>query len=195
MNWIFGAIEELLPVLTFFIAQAYFGFQIGLLSMTGTLVVLLVFTLRINQSVPRFALISTVAFLLFAVPSMLTGNSSYFQLSDTVLDGLFALLLLCSWFAGYPLLKVLFGSIFAISDRAWQILSLRWGLLFFCLAGFNEYIRVFYSDELWSWYKLLSTIGIILFGCYQFKLSMSERLPGESNKFGLRLSYKAPERK
>jgi len=195
MNWILGAIEELLPVLIFFITQAYFGFQMGLLAMTGTLVVLLIFTLRINQSVPRFAFISTVAFLLFAVPSVLTGNSSYFQLSDTVLDGLFALLLLCSWFARYPLLKVLFGSIFAITDRAWQILSLRWGLLFLCLAGFNEYIRVFYSDDMWSWYKLLSTIGIVLFGCYQFKLSMRERLPGESNKFGLRLSYKAPERK
>jgi intracellular septation protein len=128
-----------------------------------------------------------VAFLLFAVPSLVTGDNAYFQLSDTVADGVFALLLLGSWSIKYPILKLLFGSVFAITDRAWHILSLRWGLLLLLLAITNETIRTIFSEDIWSWYKLFSTLGIMLFGCYQFTLSMRERLPDQSNRFGIRL--------
>ncbi len=186
MNWIFGALEELLPVVVFFVIQQQFSFTTGLIAMTIVLFVVLLVAQILGRSLPRFAIMSTIGFLLFAVPSIVTGNSTYFQISDTILDGSFALLLLSSWVLGYPILKVFFGRIFAITDEAWLMLTWRWGMLFLLLAIANEYVRQFHTDDVWSLYKLLSTIGIMLFGCYQFTLSARLRIVSESNWLGLR---------
>ena len=186
MHWLFSAVEELLPVIVFFVGQQIAGFQVGLIAMVLLTLALLGAAYVFGRAAPRFALASTVALLVFSIPSIATGDSSYFQVSDTVLDGFFALLLLGSVLFGVPVLKFLFGQIFAITDEAWRILSLRWGVLFLVLAVLNEFIRLEYSESVWATFKLVSTIFILLFGCYQFTLSARMRIPGESNWLGLR---------
>ncbi|MBO6538356.1 MAG: septation protein IspZ [Rhizobiaceae bacterium] len=186
MHWLFSAVEELLPVIVFFVGQQIAGFQVGLIAMVLLTLALLGAAHAFGRAAPRFALASTVALLVFSIPSIATGDSSYFQVSDTVLDGFFALLLLGSVVFGVPVLKFLFGQIFAITDEAWRILSLRWGFLFLVLAVLNEFIRLEYSESVWATFKLVSTIFILLFGCYQFTLSARMRIPGESNWLGLR---------
>lgn len=187
MKWTLGALEELLPVLAFFVIQSWYGFTAGAVAMVCTMFGLLLLVALRGRKVPMFAAVSTVLVLLFVIPTIITGDASWFQLSDTILDGGFAIILLISWWFKYPLLKKFFGRIFAITDEAWYTLSLRWGLLFLVLAISNEYIRTFYSEDIWAWYKLLSTIGILLFGCYQFMLSAKMRIKGESNWLGLRM--------
>ncbi|MEP3279901.1 MAG: septation protein IspZ [Stappiaceae bacterium] len=187
MLWIFRAVEELLPVLAFFAVQQLVSFQAGLIVMTVLVVGLLALYQALGRAVPRFAVVSTVGLLVFSIPSILTGDGSYFQVSDTILDGAFALLMLGSWALRFPILKHLFGRVFAITDEAWRILSLRWGLLFLVLASLNEFIRLTYSEDVWAHYKLISTIGIMAFGCYQFTLSARMRIPEESNRLGLRV--------
>ena len=187
MLWFFSAVEELLPVLAFFIVQQLYNFQAGLVVMVLLVLGLLALSYGFGRAAPRFAVASTVALLVFSVPSIVTGNSTYFQVSDTILDGLFALLLLGSRALGFPILKYLFERVFAITDEAWRILSLRWGLLFVVLAVLNEFFRLGYSEDVWAYFKLISTIGILLFGCYQFTLSAKMRIPGESNRLGLRV--------
>ena len=187
MLWLFSAMEELAPVLAFFVVQHYYSFAAGLVVMTLLVVVLLALSYGLGRAVPRFAVISTLFFLLFSVPSIATGNSTFFQISDTILDGIFAILLLGSRVLGFPLLKFLFERVFAITDEAWQILSLRWGLLFVSLAVLNEIFRQGFSVDVWAQYKLVSTIGILVFGCYQFTLSARMRIRGESNRLGLRI--------
>ena len=186
MLWVFSAVEELLPVIVFFVVQQLYNFEAGLVAMTLLVVALLVASYGFGRAIPRFAVFSTAAFLAFSVPSIVTGDKTYFQISDTILDGFFALLLLGSWSSGFLVLKYLFGRIFAITDEAWRILSLRWGLLFAALAALNEYIRFVYSEDVWAAYKLVSTVGILLFGCYQFTLSARMRIATESNWLGLR---------
>jgi intracellular septation protein len=186
MRWLLGGLEELLPVVVFFVMQSVYSFTAGAFMMVVTMIALLMFSRFSGKKIPLFASVSTVLVLLFVIPAVITGDSTWFQVSDTVLDGGFAVTLLVSWWIKYPILKKFFGRIFAISDKAWHILSLRWGILFLLLASSNEYIRTMYSADVWAWYKLLSTIGILLFGCYQFVLSANMRIEGESNWLGLR---------
>lgn len=186
MNWGFSALEELLPVVVFFVFQQQISFSAGVVAMVLVLVAVLLVARVLGRSWPFFAVVSTVALLLFALPTIVTGEATFFQLSDTILDGCFALLLLGSWIIQYPLLKILFGRVFAITDGAWHTLALRWGVFFLALAVLNEYIRQMHTTDVWSYYKLISTIGILLFGCYQFRLSARERIESESNWLGLR---------
>lgn len=186
MQWAFGAVEEMVPVILFFVAQSYADFTTGVVVMVLSTVLILFIARALGRSIPQFALWSTIGVVLFAVPTVLTGEAWYFQFSDTLLDGFFALLLLGSVGLGRPLLAPLFKSIFALPPEAWRILTIRWGVLFLVLAALNEFIRLHYSEDVWSWYKLLSTIGILLFGCYQFTLSKRMRIEEESNWLGLR---------
>ena len=186
MLWVFTATEELLPVIVFFVVQQLYNFKAGLVAMTLLVIVFLAVSYLFAKAIPRFALFSTIALLSFSVPSIVTGHSTYFQISDTILDGFFAVLLLGSWTSRFLILKYLFDRVFAITDEAWRILSLRWGVLFLVLAILNEYVRLGYSEDVWATYKLVSTMGVLAFGCYQFTLSARMRIPSESNRLGLR---------
>lgn len=187
MLWLWNAIQELLPVLTFFVVQYQFGFDAGLIAMSVLVIGLLALAFLTDRSVPRFAVASTAVLLLFSIPSIVTGNATYFQISDTIIDGVFAAILLGCWAVRFPLLKLLFDRVFAITDEAWLILALRWGVVLAVAAVLNELFRLGYSKDVWAWYKLISTIVIMLFGLYQFTLSARMRIPEESNRFGLRI--------
>jgi len=186
MKWLWGAVEETLPVVLFFVVQQQTDFLTGVAVMLVATFILLVLAYLAGQALPKFAVVSTLGLTTFALPTLITGDSSYFQLSDTILDGVLAIALLLSAAYKRPLLKPLFEQIFAITDHAWQVLTIRWGLLFLLLAILNEAIRLTYDTEVWSLFKLISTIGIVVFGCYQFTLSRRYRLGGQSNALGLR---------
>ena len=187
MPWLFSAIEELLPVAGFFVVQRLYGFAPALVVMTLLVVGLLVLSRAVGRKVPRFAVISTVVTLAFAVPSVVTGDAALFQVSDTFINAGFAVLLLGCQAFGFSVLKFLFDRVFAITDEAWRILSWRWGLLFVILAVLNEVIRRGYSQDVWVTFKLVSGVVVLLFGCYQFTLSARMRVPGQSNRLGLRI--------
>ena len=187
MSWLLSAIEELLPVIGFFVAQRLYGFTPALVVMTLLVVGLLAFCYGVGRKVPRFAVASTLVMLLFAVPSAVTGNAVIFQVSDTFINGGFAILLLGCQAFGFSVLKYFFERVFAITDEAWRILSLRWGALFVVLAVLNEVIRRGYSQDAWVTFKLVSAVAVLLFGCYQFTLSARLRIPGQSNRLGLRI--------
>ena len=188
LPWVFGAIEELLPVVVFFVVQATVDVRSAIIATCVVTVVLVTWALCQSAPTPKFAIVSTVALLLFAIPSIVTDDPFYFQFSDTVVDGGFALLLLGSLLFRQPLLEYFFASIFALPRRTWRTLTWRWGTLFLLLAITNEIVRQTQTTDVWSLYKLLSTIGILLFGLWQFRLSARERIEGESNWLGLRTS-------
>jgi intracellular septation protein len=186
MYWIFGAFEELLPLIAFFVVEAMVGFISGVIALCVTLVALLAIAVLLKRKLPRFAVVSSLAVLGFALLTIVTDNPAFFQFSDTAIEGVLAFVLLYSWWHKKPILKPLFERVFAITDEAWLILTWRWGMCLLLVAMTNELVRLLYSTEIWTVFKLYSTIGILLFGCYQFTVSARYRLPKESNYLGLR---------
>jgi intracellular septation protein len=79
----------------------------------------------------------------------------------------------------------LFEGMFAITDRGWRILSLRWGIFFLIVACGSEIAR-FYSYDAWVAYRFMSMFALAAFGCTQFFLSRRERLP-EASPWGVRM--------
>ena len=187
MYWIFGAIEELLPLIAFFAIEGIYGFNAGVFGMVTILILLTVSSILLQRTLPRFALVSTLLVLVFTLATLLTGDPAYFQFSDTLLEGILGIVLLVSWWHKRPLLKSLFGRVFAITDYAWLLLTRRWGIILTLSALGNEIIRLTSSTDAWTLYKFISTGGILLFGCYQFTVSMRYRIKGEANRFGLRI--------
>ena len=155
--------------------------------MVSTLLFITATTIFTRRGWPWFAIISTAGLVLFAGLSFWFDDFSFFTASDTILDGILGITILWSLRWDKPLVQRLFERTFAITNEAWCILTWRWGILFIVLALLNEVVRTNVSNEVWAYFKVGATIFILLFGCYQFFLSMKMRLPKESNRFGLRI--------
>ena len=79
--------------------------------------------------------------LVFGLLTIVTQNDLFVKLKVTVLNGSLAAALLGGVLLGKRPLKALLGTVIPITDRAWRILTIRYGLYFLAVALTNELIR------------------------------------------------------
>jgi intracellular septation protein len=59
-------------------------------------------------------------------------------------------------------LKLLLGEALKMDDAGWRILTLRWGLFFFALAGLNEIVWRTVSTDHWVNFKVFGILPLTL---------------------------------
>lgn len=173
------------PILGFLVVFEIRGFMAGVIAMMIATVVALLVLRHVENHTPIFALISSGSVLFFGGISLLIHIPSIFILRDTIFDGVFGSALIISVLLGRPIFKYIFQGVFAITDRGWNMLSLRWGIFFLMLALTNEWVRWTLSPEDWVIAKMLIITLSIIFGAYQFTLTRKERLP-DATQWGLK---------
>ena len=86
--------------------------------------------------------------LVFGLLTLFTGDGLWVKLKVTILNGCLAVALWGGLAMGKQPLRALLGSVIPINDRAWRILTFRYGLFFLCVAIVNELVR---SEALVAW--------------------------------------------
>lgn len=86
--------------------------------------------------------------LVFGVLTLVFNDDLFVKLKVTVLNGCLAIALLGGLWLGKQPLKALLGTVIPVNDRAWRILTFRYGLYFLAVAGVNEVVR---SEALVTW--------------------------------------------
>lgn len=86
--------------------------------------------------------------LVFGLLTLLTQDDLWVKLKVTILNLSLSILLLGGLKMGKQPLKALLGTVIPINDRAWRILTLRYGLFFAAVALVNEAVR---SEALVGW--------------------------------------------
>jgi intracellular septation protein len=104
--------------------------------------------LIVEKRLPLLPLIVGGFALVFGLLTLLTGDGLWVKLKVTILNGCLAVGLLGGLALGKQPLKALLGTVIPINDRAWRILTLRYGLFFLCVALVNELVR---SEALVGW--------------------------------------------
>lgn len=165
------------PVLGFIVAFELRDFMTGVIVMMIATVVSLIALRKLEGHTPIFALISAGTVLFFGGVSLFINIPSIFILRDTLFDGIFGIVILLSVWNKTPLFKYIFKGVFAITDKGWSTLSLRWGVFFIILASANEWVRQTLSPEDWVTAKIIIIIASAVFGVYQLTLTKRERLP------------------
>jgi intracellular septation protein len=86
--------------------------------------------------------------LVFGVLTLVFHDDLFVKLKVKVLNGCLAIALLGgAWLKKEPL-KALLGSVIPVNDRAWRILTVRYGIYFAAVAVVNELVR---SEALVGW--------------------------------------------
>lgn len=86
--------------------------------------------------------------LVFGLLTLLTGDALWVKIKVTALNGSLAAALLGGVLLGKQPLKSLLGTVIPINDRAWRLLTIRYGLYFLGVAVVNELVR---SETLVAW--------------------------------------------
>ncbi len=141
-----------------------------------------------SKQVAWFPVWSASFVLIFGGATLYYADPQWLIVKDSIYDGLFSLVLLTGLAFRKNLLRKFFMPLFAITDRGWYILAVRWAIFFLMSAALNEILRRFVSPEVWVFYKIANTLVLIVFGLYQLRLTGRERLSEESNWLGLRLT-------
>jgi intracellular septation protein len=150
------------PLLVFFAVNARWG----LLPATGALIPLSVAALflswKLEGEVSRVALFGTIAVIVFGGLTLALHDDSFIKVKLTVLNAAFGLALLAGLLRRKSLLKALLGSNLRLTDAGWRLLTLRFALFFFFLAGLNEVLRRTLSTDAWVSFKVFGVIGATL---------------------------------
>ena len=162
---------ELGPLLIFFGMNAAYGIFAGTGAFMAATVVSLGVAWWLYHKVPVMPLVSAVVVLAFGGLTLYLQDETFIKLKPTIVYVMFAVLLLGGLPARKPVLAMLFGPVFKLTDEGWRKLTLRWAIFFVLMAILNEYVWRNYSTDIWVSFKAFGFLPItFLFAMAQVPL-------------------------
>jgi intracellular septation protein len=162
---------DLGPLLAFFIAYG----RAGIYWATGVLMLATIAALaaswRLLGRITAVPLVTAILVVVFGGLTFYLDDPSFIKLKPTIINLLFAGLLLAGLVTGRPLLKLLLGDAFRLTEEGWRRLSVRWAFFFFALAILNEIVWRNFTESTWVNFKVFGIVPLtILFAMAQIGL-------------------------
>jgi intracellular septation protein len=162
---------ELGPLLVFFGVNAAYGIFAGTGAFMAATVLSLSLAWWLYRKVPVMPLVSAVIVLAFGGLTLYLQDDTFIKLKPTIVYTMFAILLVAGLFVRKPVLALLFGPVFNLTDEGWRKLTLRWAVFFIAMAVLNEYVWRNYSTDTWVSFKAFGFLPItFLFAMAQVPL-------------------------
>ena len=153
---------EIGPLGVFFFANA----QYGIFAATGAFMVAISVSLVVNfmllRRLPMLPLVTGFFVLVFGGLTLWLQDELFIKLKPTIVNGLFAAILLGGLVFGKSFLKTVLDSVFQLTDEGWRIMTLRWGLFFICLAVLNEIVHRNTTTDMWVNFKVFGIMPLTL---------------------------------
>lgn len=154
-----------------------------LIKATWVLVIASVIALGVGYLVEkRFAplpLITGFFALVFGVMTIFFQDESLIKIKLTVQNTVLATILLGSLpLKKYPF-KYLLGDAIRVTDHAWRVLTLRYGLYFATIAIVNEFVWRTQPDGTWVQFRIGLWILACVFGLFQIPYIMKHMIKDE----------------
>ena len=114
----------------------------------------------IERRVPIVLVVTAVIVMVFGGLTLLLDDERFIKMKPTIVQALFAIVLLGGLALKKPLLRPLFRAAWTLTDKGWNLLTLRFGLFFAVMAIANEIIWRTQSTDFWVNYKIFGAIAI-----------------------------------
>jgi intracellular septation protein len=118
--------------------------------------------------------------LVFGTLSLAFHNAEILKMKLTIIDGLLGAILFGGLVVKKNPLKLMLGQAFQLSDHAWAVLAVRYGLFWWACAIANEVVRRTQSDVTWGYFRVAVIIAAILFALAQTPFLLKHNRPPES---------------
>ena len=177
MNPLLKLALELGPLLVFFFANARGEWLVGnwpvlgsfggpIFLATGLFMVATAVSLAVSwlmtRTLPMMPLVSGAVVFVFGALTLWLQDDVFIKMKPTIVNSLFAAVLLGGLAFGKALLGYVFDSAFRLDAEGWRKLTLRWGLFFIFLAVANEVVWRNFSTDTWVAFKVWGIMPITL---------------------------------
>lgn len=150
------------PLVVFFVANGAYGIMAGTAAFMAATALALPASWLFDRRLPVVPLVSGAFILAFGGLTLALADETFIKLKPTVVNLLFAAILLGGLAFRTSLLKPVFEVAFRLTDRGWRLLTLRWGGFFLALALLNEFIWRTQTTEVWIQFKLFGMLPLTL---------------------------------
>ena len=172
-------LAEQFPILASFGGPIFIATGLFMIAMVISLAV----SLLLTRTLPVMPLVTLGVVLVFGGLTLYLQDDTFIKMKPTIVNVLFASVLLIGLYFGKSLLAYVFGSAFKITDEGWRILTLRWGLFFIFLAVLNEVVWRNFSTDFWVSFKVWGTMPItMIFAMAQMTIVTRYALPEEEEE-------------
>ena len=162
-----GIWTELGPTLSFIVVynvllrfpeEGLFSKENALYWATGILIIatlgVVVVKLIRKQRIPPFLLISSGLIGVFGTLGIVFHSKLLLFLKPTIMNLMFAGAIFGGLAVGRNIWKMLFNELFDMSDHAWRVIAIRWGLFFIAMAIWNIVVWQAFGEVAWANWKL-----------------------------------------
>ncbi len=125
-----------------------------------------------EKKIPMIPLLGGFLITFFGALTIYFDNPVFIYVKPTVVNILFALVLIFGkFFSQEPLLKKFLGRSLLLKDEGWKILTNRWIFFFIFLALLNEIVWRTQSEEFWVNFKVWGLLPItFIFTAFQITI-------------------------
>jgi intracellular septation protein len=179
---------ELGPLLVFFGVNAAAGIYMATAAfMVVTLIALAVAWWRYHK-VPVMLLVSGAVVLVFGTLTLYLRDDTFIKLKPTIVYLTFAAFLGAGLMLRKPVLELLLGSVFNLTEPGWRKLTLRWALFFVAMAVLNELVWRNVSTDAWVSFKAFGFLPLtFIFAMAQMPLMQRYSAAPDNQAGGPRL--------
>ena len=164
---------EFFPLIVFFVVY-YKSDKDLYLSITAVIIATLISLVALyikERKISTMMLVSTVILIVFGGLSIFLKNDIFFKMKPTIINTLFAIILIGSTFFNKPVLEMLLNSSMKLTDQGWSWMNKLWSGFFIFLALLNEIVWRTQTTDVWVNFKVFGIMGItIVFTIVQIPL-------------------------
>lgn len=171
------------PLAVFFAVYLTFGLIPATAALMAATVVAIAASYILQRRVPVILVVTATVVLFFGGLTVLLDDERFIKMKPTIVQGLFAVVLLGGLAVGKPLLKPLMSAAWQLTDQGWRTLTFRFGVFFAAMALINEFVWRTQSTDFWVNFKIFGALILTLaFTACQAPLIMRYQVVPEDNK-------------
>ena len=171
------------PLAVFLVAYLAGGLMAATAAIMVATALAIVLSLVMTRSVPIMPLITAGVVGVFGGLTLWLNDETFFKMKPTIVQIIFAAILLGGLLFKKPLLAPLLGKSWPMDHTGWTKLTFRFGLFFIAMAALNEVVWRTQSTDVWVTFKVIGIIVLTLaFAASQAPLMMRHRIPEEEDK-------------
>ena len=160
-KWV-KALTEYVPLGLFLLAYKVGDLTLAIQVIVASTVLAVVISYVAVRRLPLLTMMAAGLVLLFGGVSLLLGDDTIYKMKPTVLYSLFAIALLVARSFDRLLLRSVLEDAWKLTDEGWRKLTTQFALFFFAMAGLNELVWRFMSEDFWVSFKVFGGIGLML---------------------------------
>jgi intracellular septation protein len=148
------------PLAAFFAVYWLQGLTAATVAIMATTAVALVLALIFERRVPLMPLVTAAIVGVFGGLTLWLQDETFIKMKPTIVQVIFAAVLLGGLLFRRPLLKPLLGSAWELDDEGWHKLSLRFAFFFLAMAALNEAVWRTQSTDFWVTFKVFGILAL-----------------------------------